>query len=52
MSRRGILKNTFTVGALTALSRVLGLVREMMQSRCIGAGVHQKIGRASCRERV
>lgn len=41
MKPRGILKNTFTVGALTALSRVLGLVREMMQSRLIGAGVAQ-----------
>ena len=37
----GILKNTFTVGAFTALSRVLGLVREMMQSRLIGAGMEQ-----------
>lgn len=37
----GILKNTFTVGAFTALSRVLGLVREMMQSRLIGAGIEQ-----------
>ena len=37
----GILRNTFTVGAFTALSRVLGLVREMLQSRLIGAGVEQ-----------
>lgn len=37
----GILKNTFTVGSLTALSRVLGLVREMLQSRLIGAGIEQ-----------
>ena len=37
----GILKNAFTVGAFTALSRVLGLVREMLQSRLIGAGVAQ-----------
>ena len=36
-----ILKNTFTVGAFTALSRVLGLAREMLQSRFIGAGVEQ-----------
>lgn len=36
-----ILKNTMTVGAFTALSRVLGLVREMLQSRFIGAGVEQ-----------
>ncbi|MCQ2389668.1 MAG: murein biosynthesis integral membrane protein MurJ, partial [Kiritimatiellae bacterium] len=37
----GILKNTAVVAALTALSRVLGLVREMLQSRFIGAGVEQ-----------
>ena len=37
----GILKNTLIVGALTALSRVLGLVREMLQSRLVGAGVEQ-----------
>ena len=37
----GILKNTAVVGAMTALSRVLGLVREMMQSRFIGAGWEQ-----------
>ena len=36
-----ILKNTATVGTFTALSRVLGLVREMLQSRFIGAGVEQ-----------
>ena len=36
-----ILKNTAIVGALTALSRVLGLVREMLQSRLIGAGWEQ-----------
>ena len=41
MKPRGILKNAFTVGAFTAVSRVLGLVREMMQSRLIGAGVAQ-----------
>lgn len=41
MKPRGIIKNAFTVGAFTALSRVLGLVREMMQSRLIGAGVVQ-----------
>ena len=29
------------VGAFTSLSRVLGLVREMLQSRLIGAGVEQ-----------
>lgn len=36
-----ILRNTAVVGALTAFSRVLGLVREMLQSRLIGAGVEQ-----------
>jgi len=41
MSAGGILKNTFTVGSLTAFSRVLGLVREMLQARLIGAGVEQ-----------
>lgn len=35
------LKSTFAVGALTSLSRVLGLVREMLQSRLIGAGIEQ-----------
>ena len=38
---KGVLGNAFLVGALTALSRVLGLVREMLQSRLIGAGVEQ-----------
>ncbi|MBR0197267.1 MAG: murein biosynthesis integral membrane protein MurJ [Kiritimatiellae bacterium] len=38
---KGILKNTMIVGAFTALSRVFGLVREMFQSRLIGAGVEQ-----------
>ena len=37
----GVLGHVFTVGGFTALSRVLGLVREMMQSRLIGAGVEQ-----------
>lgn len=36
-----ILKNTLTVGAFTTLSRILGLVREMLQSRFIGAGIEQ-----------
>lgn len=36
-----ILRNTLTVGSFTALSRVLGLVREMFQSRLIGAGMEQ-----------
>lgn len=39
--RRGILRNTAIVGAMTTFSRVLGLVREMFQSRLIGAGVEQ-----------
>ena len=38
---RSILRNTAVVAVLTALSRVLGLVREMFQSRLIGAGVEQ-----------
>lgn len=41
MTPKKILENTFTVGSLTALSRVLGLVREMLQSRIVGAGVAQ-----------
>ena len=41
MSSGKTLKNVFTVGAFTMLSRVLGLVREMLQSRLIGAGVEQ-----------
>jgi putative peptidoglycan lipid II flippase len=36
-----ILKNTAIVGMFTTLSRVLGLVREMLQSRLIGAGWEQ-----------
>ena len=35
------LSRIFTVGGLTAFSRVLGFVREMLQSRLIGAGVEQ-----------
>ena len=38
---RGTLGHVFTVGGFTAFSRVLGLVREMLQSRLIGAGVEQ-----------
>ena len=38
---RSIFAHIFTVGAFTALSRVLGLGREMLQSRLIGAGVEQ-----------
>ncbi len=41
MSNRSILKNTAVVAVLTACSRVLGLAREMLQSRLIGAGVEQ-----------
>ncbi len=41
MSNRNILKNTAVVAVFTALSRVLGLVREMLQARFIGAGVEQ-----------
>ena len=37
----GTLGHVFTVGGFTAFSRVLGLVREMLQSRLIGAGVEQ-----------
>ena len=37
----GVLGHVFTVGGLTAFSRVLGLVREMLQARLIGAGVEQ-----------
>ena len=36
-----VLKSTAVVGAFTMLSRVLGLLREMLQSRCIGADVEQ-----------
>ena len=39
--RASILKSTAVVGGATALSRVLGLVREMLQSRLIGAGWEQ-----------
>jgi len=35
------LRHIFTVGGFTALSRVFGLAREMLQSRLIGAGVEQ-----------
>lgn len=38
---RSVLGNTVVVAALTACSRLLGLVREMFQSRLIGAGVEQ-----------
>lgn len=41
MSASKTLGHVFTVGAFTSLSRVLGLVREMLQSRLIGAGVAQ-----------
>ncbi len=41
MSSGKTLRNVFTVGAFTMASRVLGLVREMLQSRLIGAGTEQ-----------
>lgn len=41
MAASKTLKNVFTVGAFTSLSRILGLVREMLQSRLIGAGITQ-----------
>lgn len=41
MKIKRLLANAFTVGSFTALSRVLGLVREMLQSRLVGAGVAQ-----------
>jgi len=41
MRLKGVLRHIVGVGAFTALSRVLGLVREMLQSRLIGAGVEQ-----------
>ena len=40
---KGTLGHVFTVGGFTAFSRVLGLVREMLQSRLIGAGVEQSV---------
>ena len=36
-----VLKSTAVVGAFTMMSRILGLVREMFQSRLIGAGMEQ-----------
>ncbi len=41
MKASDLVRNTAVVGALTMGSRVLGLVREMLQSRLIGAGVEQ-----------
>lgn len=38
LSGRGLLKSTSTVGAMTLLSRVLGLVRDMVFARFFGAG--------------
>ena len=40
-ARKSILRSSAIVGAFTSLSRVLGLVREMFQSRLIGAGMEQ-----------
>ena len=41
MAKGNTLKHVFTVGAFTMVSRFLGLAREMLQSRLIGAGVEQ-----------
>ena len=41
MSKGSTLKNVFTVGAFTMVSRFLGLFREMLQSFMIGAGTEQ-----------
>jgi len=41
MSAPKTLRNVFTVGAFTMLSRVLGLVREVLQACLIGAGIAQ-----------
>ena len=41
MAKGNTLKHVVTVGAFTMLSRFLGLAREMLQSRLIGAGVEQ-----------
>ena len=40
-ARSSVLGHVFTVGSWTGLSRVLGFVREMLQSRLIGAGMEQ-----------
>ena len=39
MSRRSIIKNTAKVGKLTLLSRVFGLVRELLSAKYLGADV-------------
>lgn len=41
MAKGGILKNTAIVGAFTMVSRLLGLVREILQADLIGAGIAQ-----------
>ena len=41
MAKGNILKNTAIVGAFTLMSRFLGLAREVLQARFIGAGVAQ-----------
>jgi len=41
MSNTSVLRNTAVVASFTMLSRLLGLGREMLQSRLIGAGVEQ-----------
>ena len=41
MSKGSTLKHVFTVGGFTMVSRLLGLVREMLQSRLVGADIEQ-----------
>ena len=40
-SSGGVARGVFTVASFTSLSRVLGMVREILQSRLVGAGVEQ-----------
>ncbi|MDR0753629.1 MAG: hypothetical protein LBE95_03100, partial [Holosporaceae bacterium] len=35
-----IVKNTFTVGAFTLISRIMGFVRECVMAFCLGAGIY------------
>ncbi|MFM2022391.1 MAG: murein biosynthesis integral rane protein MurJ, partial [Pseudomonadota bacterium] len=35
----GLVRNTMTIGGLTLVSRVLGLVRDMLMARYVGAGL-------------
>ena len=49
----GVLRHVFTVGGLTAFSRVLGFAREMLQSRLVGAGLEPGLSyRASLTTRL